>query len=95
MVRRSEAYFILEDYAKAEEWAQKSLTNLNTQFWGNALLAASRALKGDQQGAEEALKELLRRKPDFNIGMLKVLGISDPSHVEAYAEGLRRAGAPE
>ncbi len=95
MVRRGEAYLIMRDYAKAEEWAEKSLDNLNTQFWGNALLTASRALKGDQEGAEEALSELLRRKPEFTIRLLKVLGISDPSHAEHYAEGLRKAGAPE
>ena len=44
-----------------------------------------------------ALKELLRRKPEFTVGFARnhLFYIKDSAQIEQYLDGLRKAGVPE
>ena len=88
------AYFIERDFVTARDWAQKTIFSKSEWWLGHALLAASRAHLQDTEGAREAGAELTRLFPKFSIDALPFPAVQDPSHLEVFRAGLRKAGLP-
>ena len=89
-------HLFLGNYERAYEWAKKSLSIPNTQFWGNAALVASLAYLEKIDEANSARQLLLSRQPKFTLSMVINNGpITDPSYQNTLVKGLRKAGAPE
>jgi tetratricopeptide (TPR) repeat protein len=94
---RALAHLFAGEFELALEWAQRATLVPNCHYWPFAHRLA--ALGHLQRGSElrAALAELRSRKPDFSCAFARerLFYIKDPSHLERYIEGLRRAGVPE
>jgi adenylate cyclase len=96
LVRFAEAYFHLGDYEKSVEYATKALRRPETQIWGNCALVSALAHLEKIDETQKALSELLQRRPDFSISLVrKIIPIADRVFLETYLDGLRKAGLPE
>ena len=88
----SVAYFAVEEYAPALDWAERSLSQLPGPD-AYQIVAASLALLGRFEGAQASLEELLRLSPDLSpaaVGHLYSAG--KPDLAERLIEGLKLAG---
>jgi tetratricopeptide (TPR) repeat protein len=87
------AAFAEERYDTACEWGTKILQE-NPRFpGGHRLLAASYGQLGRTKEAQTALEELLLLMPGMTIGdVRKQVPFKDPTHMERYLDGLRKAG---
>jgi len=82
-------------YDKASSAARDALRD---QAWhgGLRILAASKALAGQLEGAREAIDRLLQLDPAVRISNLKDrISPLRPEDFAKYADGLRKAGLPE
>ncbi|MCZ6772829.1 MAG: winged helix-turn-helix domain-containing protein [Proteobacteria bacterium] len=96
LVRFAEAYFQLGDYEISVEYATKALRRPETQIWGNCALVSALAHLEKLDEAQKALSELLQRRSDFSISLVrKSIPITDREFLETYIDGLRKAGLPE
>lgn len=60
------------------------------------LVAATRALTGDLEGARRAMDHVQKLDPALRLSNLKDwLPILRPEHLSIFADGLRKAGLPE
>jgi class 3 adenylate cyclase/TolB-like protein/tetratricopeptide (TPR) repeat protein len=93
------AHLLLGHYDDAIATCNKAQA-LDDSWLRRTLLIAAYAQKGDTEKAAAAKAELLKRRPDMSIALLKGLQVSDnPVYVQQrethlYA-GLRKAGIPE
>lgn len=91
---QSEAYFALGQLADAERsaWAAASLPNAT--YWPWLTLAAVFGAARKHDKAREALRQLLLRRPNFNLQAARdEFGhFSDKSFVAYYLEALKKAG---
>lgn len=79
------------DWEAARDVALKF--NMPSYFYTHMALAAAHGMLGDREGAERALRELLAAKPDIAREFWAEAGKwMSNDLVEAWAEGLRRAG---
>jgi serine/threonine protein kinase len=81
-----------KDYRRALDYAMR--LSLPGQFWTSAVLAMVHGQLGNQTEAAEALRDLLRLKPQFEASARREAEylLSDAAHVEHVLEGLRKAG---
>ena len=91
---RSEAHFALGGFANAERDARAAARAPNATHWPWVTLAAVLGAADKREQAQDALRELLSRRPDYSLSGARddLCHFSDTSFVELYIEGLRRAG---
>ena len=82
---------------EALDWGRKTLQIPRAAgYWPHAILAATLAQMGRMDDARGALRNALDAKPDLSISyLIDTLPTTEPDGLEAYLEGLRRAGLPE
>jgi hypothetical protein len=68
--------------------------NVPGQFWTPAVLAMVHGQLGNRGEAAEAIRDLLRLKPQFEATARQEAEslLSDAAHIEHVIEGLRKAG---
>ncbi|MBB3932061.1 adenylate cyclase [Kaistia hirudinis] len=89
-------HFMLGDYSDATRFAQLALDSRPGMIWAYRLLATSAALAGEQETAERAVAQLVKDSPGMTLeGVRRAVHNLDPTSLERYMEGLRRAGLPE
>jgi TolB-like protein/tetratricopeptide (TPR) repeat protein len=90
------AHFFASRYDEAASWAEKALHE--QPGWTPALrtAAASYALAGRKQEAQEAMARLRQLAPEIRITRLKdLMPLRRPEDLNRFTEGLRKAGLPE
>lgn len=94
MSYRSLAHLFAGEFVEAAEWAQKATQVPGAHYWPYAHRVA--ALGHLQQLGESAaaLADLEEIKPGFSCGFARkrLFFIKDPTHLDAYISGLRKAG---
>ena len=69
---------------------------MHTEVPGTGILAASQALAGCQDEAQQAMTHLRQLDPTLRLATLADwYPIRRPEHRATFADGLRRAGLPE
>jgi len=83
--------------AEAARSARTAVRKPNADVWAYSTLAAVLGHLATLDEARSALEELLKRKPDFSLGLVRRLVLYNkiPAHLELYLDGLRKAGLPE
>ncbi len=91
---RALAHLFRGDHEAAAEWAEKAVDTPNSQYWSNAHLVAAHGYLDRPEATRAAVQELLRRKPNFTRGFARkhLFYLQSEQQIEAYIEGLRRAG---
>src|SRR5215471_8415359 len=92
------AHFFAARYAEAVSWAEQALREGPPSFLGPiGLLAASHALAGQKEKAQEAAALLLQRDPTWSLAAWadRRPPLRRPEDLARYEEGLRKAGLPE
>ncbi|MFK8328678.1 winged helix-turn-helix domain-containing protein [Pseudomonas sp. BJa5] len=88
--------FFAGRFDTAAAWAEKALGNLPSLMPATAVLAASYALGGQLDKAQQTLQRLRTMDPGLCIANLKQwLPIQRAEDLARFAEGLRQAGLPE
>lgn len=97
MSYRSLAHLFAGEFEQAAEWAQKATQVPGAHYWPYAHRVA--ALGHAQRPAEAAaaLVELQRLKPGFSCALARerLFFVKNPAHLDAYVEGLHKAGLRE
>jgi adenylate cyclase len=96
LARLGQAYLALREYEKAVELSREALHYKMVHWPVNTYEVSALGHLGRREEAQEALSELLRRKPGLKVSHLKegFAGIS-PDHIEDFLDGLRKAGLSE
>jgi len=90
------AYFLLEQYEEAISQFEKVIESNPHYHDGHLALAAAYGLAGRIDDAEWEAEEVLSLQPDFTLSdNLRRTPYKDPTDLERWIEGLRRAGLPE
>ncbi|WP_150806533.1 winged helix-turn-helix domain-containing tetratricopeptide repeat protein [Pseudomonas fluorescens] len=90
------AHFFAGHFDAASAWAEKALGNLPSLLVPVALVAASHALSGRMDKAQQAMQRLRELDPALRVSKLKDwLPIQQPEDLARFADGLRLAGLPE
>ncbi len=90
------AQFFAGHFDAACTWAEKALGNLPNLLAPVALAAASYALSGRMDKAQQAAERLRQLDPSMRVSNLREwLPIQRPEDLARFAEGLRLAGLPE
>ncbi|HEX8167150.1 MAG TPA: tetratricopeptide repeat protein [Beijerinckiaceae bacterium] len=93
---RAFAHFSLGEMKSAAFFARKASRHPNATYWTFATLASALGHLGEREEARAAVAELLERKPGYAQGFARedLFFCANPDFVDAYAEGLARAGVP-
>jgi tetratricopeptide (TPR) repeat protein len=90
------AHFFAGRFDLATQWAEKALGNLPNLLAPVALVAASYALSGQMDKAQQAMQHLRELDPLLRVSNLRDwLPIQRAEDLARFAEGLRRAGLAE
>lgn len=90
------AHFFAGRFDPASDWAEKALRNLPCLLASVALIAASHALSGRMDKANQAMQRLHELDPSLRVSNLKDwLPIQRSEDLKRFADGLRLAGLPE
>jgi tetratricopeptide (TPR) repeat protein len=90
------AHFVAGRYDEASVWAQKAVQGRPNYGGGLRVLAASHALAGRLQLAQEAMATLRQLDPAARVADLKTLvPFRHPDDHARFSEGLRKAGLPD
>jgi adenylate cyclase len=90
------AHFAAGRYEEAGNFAQQVLQQKPDYSFGHFLIAATRAHQGRLDEARTALAAGLRLQPEFSQAAAdRMFGWGDPSFLEPYLDGLRKAGLKE
>ena len=90
------SYFMVERYEDAADCARQAIRLSPDMPTGHRQLAASYAMMGRIGEAQAALRELLRLLPGHGVAEVRErLPVRNPDHLEAFLEGLAKAGLPE
>ncbi len=96
---RSVACNLLGQYEMAAEWARKAIQEPRSAgggYWSHAVLASALGNLGRIDEANAAIEEALKSKPDLCIAYIKkTLPTKYPNGLDAYLDGLRKAGLPD
>lgn len=94
---RALAHLFARDFDEAVEWAQKATRIPNCHYWAFAHRVSALGHLQRSKELAPAIVELLQRKPEFSSSFARrrLFYIKNPTHLELYAEGLRRAGVTE
>ena len=87
----------MKQHEAAVKWANKAIRVPNCQYWANAHLVSALGHLGRVDEARVAVKELLRRKPEFSCSFARthLFYIKSSAQIEHYLDGLRKAEVPE
>jgi tetratricopeptide (TPR) repeat protein len=93
---QSEAYFALGRFPEAERSARAAARLPNATHWPWLTLASVLGAANRREQASDAVRELLRRRPHYNLSCANddFAHFSDESFVACYLNGLNRAGLP-
>jgi TolB-like protein len=91
------AHFTLGHYTEALSWAEKAVRADPRPIFAHGAIAASLALAGRLEEAEEAVARLRQRQPQLRISdLMDYLGsLRRPEDRARWVDGLRKAGVPE
>jgi TolB-like protein len=90
------AHFFAGRLDLAADWAEKALGNLPTLLAPMAVVAASHALSGRMDKAQQAMRHLTELDPWLRVSKLpEWMPIQRPEDLARFADGLRLAGLPE
>jgi predicted Zn-dependent protease len=90
------AHFLAERYDEATAWANRALREQPNYPAANRILAASNALAGHMNQAQEAMTHLRELDPSLRLSNLtEVFPLRRQEDLARFAEGLRKAGLPE
>ena len=89
------AEFAAAHYADCVTWARKTIERHPGHLPPYSVLIAGAALLGDAVGAAEAMRSLLRLRPDFSLTWAGKNVPLTGDILERFLDGLRRAGVPE
>ncbi len=96
---RSVACNLQGQYELAAEWARKAIQEPRSAgggYWSHAVLASALGNLGRIDEANAAIEEALKSKPDLCIAYIKkTLPTKYPNGLDAYLDGLRKAGLPD
>lgn len=99
MCFRSIACNLLGQYEEAADWARKAVHEPRSTgggYWSYAVLGSALGNLGRIDEAKEAVTEALHRKPDLTLTYLATtLPSKEPGALDAYLDGLRKAGLPD
>ena len=98
MIAFSWAHFMVGRYEEAEAWCDRALQVRSSLLPGFRIKAATCGLLGKVVEAHEAVERLLALSPDETLTRLKTyyaVPMKKPGCLEAFLEGLRKAGLPE
>ncbi|WP_162915066.1 winged helix-turn-helix domain-containing protein [Desertibaculum subflavum] len=93
---RSLAHIFRGEYEEAVGWARRAVQVPNAQYWATAHLVAALGHLGDRAQLDRTVADLLRIKPGFSVDFARehLFYLKRPEQLEAYLEGLRKAGLP-
>jgi len=90
------AHLFARRFDTAASWAEKACRELPSFLMAVSMLAASQALAGRTEEAQQAMAHLRQLDPALRISNLRAwLPIHRPEDLATFADGLRRAGLPE
>jgi adenylate cyclase len=90
------AHFFAGRYDEALSWAGKALRERRNYHSELRIFAASSALAGRLEDAQEAMARLREIDPALRVSDVKdLMPLRRPGDAARYAEGLRKAGLPE
>ena len=90
------AHLFAGRFESASSWAEKAYEDLPSFLMVVCVIAASHALAGRSDDAEQAMQHVRQLDPALRISNLNDwIPIRRPEHLATFAEGLRRAGLPE
>ena len=90
---RAGARIALGQFEEAERFARSAIRRPGAGFWAYANLASALGHLGRIDEARPIIVKLLELKPGFSREFFESVWIGvDPSHLETYFEGLRKAG---
>jgi tetratricopeptide (TPR) repeat protein len=90
------AHLLAERFDVASSWAQKAFRDLPSFAMVSGIIAASHALAGRTEAAQQAVRHLRQMGPEMRISNLKDwIALRRPQDLDLFAEGLRKAGLPE
>jgi TolB-like protein len=90
------AHMFAGRYELAASWAKESFLQMPGFLLVLAVIAASHALAGRMERAEQAVVRLRELDPNFRLSnLMDYFVIRLPEHQEIFMDGLRRAGLPE
>jgi adenylate cyclase len=91
------ACILSRDYEDAVHWARKTTQNPRSKgYWPPATLAAALAHLDQMEEARAAVAAALEAKPDLTLAYVaETLPTKEPSGLDSYLDGLRKAGLPE
>ncbi len=110
LLRTADAFLLTRQYEEAVVWAQRALRQPLYQWSRHAVLLSALGHLGRSDEAREILDEVLDRRPDFSLEMVrsthlytdqvKLEFVSEPQmfvdqdQFAHYLDGLRKAGVP-
>jgi TolB-like protein/class 3 adenylate cyclase/Flp pilus assembly protein TadD len=91
---RSLAHLFRGEFENAAEWARRAVQVPNVQYWARAHLVSALGHLGNAAQTEDAVKELMRVKPEFSSKFAKehLFYLKRTEQIETYVEGLKKAG---
>jgi len=90
------AHLFAGRFDEASSWAEKAFRDLPSFLMVVGIIAASHALAGRMNEAQQAMRHLRELDPTLRISNLADwLPIHRPEDLAVFAEGLRKAGLPE
>jgi tetratricopeptide (TPR) repeat protein len=94
---RALAHIFAREFEAACEWAERATRVPNAHYWAFAHRVSALGQLDRPHELETAVRELVRRKPDFSCGFARkrLFYIKNPVQLDLYVDGLRRAGLPE
>ncbi len=94
---RAVAYIEMRQYDEAIRCGREAVRKRSAKYWASSHLVSALGHGGTPQEAENAVTELLARKPDFTVTFAKdhLYYYRKPEQLDHYLEGLRKAGLPE
>ncbi|MES3674902.1 tetratricopeptide repeat protein [Halomonas elongata] len=85
------------DYERSLEWTEQAANLPNCQYWTAAHCVVALAHLGRLDDANEAKERLFATQPVFSCAFAveKLFYLHEPTQIDCYLEGLRRAQVPE
>jgi TolB-like protein/Tfp pilus assembly protein PilF len=90
------AHFLARRYDESSSWAERAILEHSNYLPALRMAAASHALAGRLEAAQQAMARMRQADPNLRISTLtELLPFRGPEDCARYEEGLRKAGLPE